>query len=186
MKKVDIYGAGISGLTAAINLVKDGYNVTVFEKEKEIGGSVKHTPSVHMTPIHFEKMKNYIGFDVEPFFSKLDKFKADIYSKEVTFNPKHLYVTERGRSKDALDYNLFKIAEDLGVNFEFSHPLTKENINEIRYVSASFQCIARPVYCRLTNPSIMSVTRYPVRSTSKSPRISPVCTPRPIISVTYC
>ena len=36
MKKIDIYGAGLSGLTAAINLVKDGYNLTVYEKEKKL------------------------------------------------------------------------------------------------------------------------------------------------------
>lgn len=128
MKNINIYGAGLSGLTAAINLARDDYKVTIFEKEKRVGGSVTYTPSVHMTPIHFEKMKEYIGIDVEPFFSELDVFKANIYSKIVTFKPNNLFVTERGFSKTSIDYNLFKIAEDEGVNFEFSHPLTKENV----------------------------------------------------------
>jgi len=132
MKNIEIYGAGLSGLTAAINLARDGYKVTVFEKEKTLGGAKTYTPSVHATPIHFEKMKNYIGIDVEPFFSKLDIFKANIYNKNVTFKPDHIYVTERGSSKDALDYNLYKIAEEEGVNFEFSHPLTTDNIHELK------------------------------------------------------
>ena len=37
-KKVAIIGAGIGGLTAGYELSKQGYEVTVFEKEKEIGG----------------------------------------------------------------------------------------------------------------------------------------------------
>ena len=37
-RKVAIIGAGIGGLTAGYELIKKGYKVTVFEKEKEIGG----------------------------------------------------------------------------------------------------------------------------------------------------
>ncbi|MFA6184896.1 MAG: FAD-dependent oxidoreductase [Candidatus Shapirobacteria bacterium] len=37
-KKVAIIGAGIGGLTAGYELFKKGYDVTIFEKEKEMGG----------------------------------------------------------------------------------------------------------------------------------------------------
>ena len=37
-RKIAIIGAGISGLTAGYELSKKGYKVTIFEKEKEIGG----------------------------------------------------------------------------------------------------------------------------------------------------
>ncbi|KYK33169.1 MAG: hypothetical protein AYK22_01275 [Thermoplasmatales archaeon SG8-52-3] len=130
-KFINIYGAGLSGLTAAINLARKGYNVTVFEKEKRIGGLEKCNPSVHMTPIHFKKMKEYIGFDVEPCFSELKKFKAYIYSKIVQFDPKYLYLTERGPNKTSLDYYLFKIAKREGVNFEFSYQLNPNIIKSI-------------------------------------------------------
>ncbi|HPT65756.1 MAG TPA: FAD-dependent oxidoreductase [Candidatus Woesebacteria bacterium] len=39
-KKAAIIGAGIGGLTAGYELFKKGYEVTVFEKEKEIGGLI--------------------------------------------------------------------------------------------------------------------------------------------------
>lgn len=84
-----------------------------------------------MTPLYFEKMKEYIGIDVEPCFSELKTFKAYIFSKIVNFNPKYLYVTERGPNKTSLDYYLFKIAKKEGVNFEFSHPLAPNMINSI-------------------------------------------------------
>ena len=84
-----------------------------------------------MTPIHFKKMREYIGIDVEPCFSELKTFKAYIYSKIIHFDPKYLYVTERGPNKTSLDYYLFKIAQKEGINFEFSHPLTSNMINSI-------------------------------------------------------
>jgi flavin-dependent dehydrogenase len=131
MKSAYIYGAGISGITAAINLAKEGYEVTIFEKEERIGGSEKCTPSIHMTPLDFQKMKEYIGIDIQPCFSKLDLFKAYIYNKIVLFNPNKLYVTERGTNKSSLDYYLYQKALKLGVNFEFSNPLTPNILSNL-------------------------------------------------------
>ena len=131
MKNINIYGAGLSGLTAAINLAREGYDVTVFEKEGGVGGLGRCSPSVHMTPVDFKKMREYIGIDVEPCFSELNLFEAYIYSKIVCFDPKYLYVTERGPDKTSLDYFLFKIAQEEGINFEFSHPLTPDMIDSI-------------------------------------------------------
>lgn len=131
MTSIQIYGAGIAGLTAAINLAKNGYTVTVFEKEEHIGGTKECTPAVHMTPLHFKKMKEYIGIDVEPCFSELELFKAYIYDKVVFFNPRNLYVTERGPHTSSLDYYLYQKALEQGVNFEFSHPLTPQMMSTI-------------------------------------------------------
>jgi hypothetical protein len=84
-----------------------------------------------MTPLHFEKMEEYIGIDVKPCFSKLNIFTAYIYSKIVHFNPEYLYVTERGPQKTSLDYYLYTIAKKEGINFEFSSPLTQETLNSV-------------------------------------------------------
>ena len=35
--EIKILGAGISGLTASINLAKEGFDVTVFEKSSSVG-----------------------------------------------------------------------------------------------------------------------------------------------------
>jgi len=107
-----------------------------------------------MTPLHFKKMKEYIGIDVEPCFSELKKFKAYIYSKVVHFNPNHLYVTKRGSQKDCIDYFLYKTAVDEGVNFEFSHPLTSETIRSIPensiIATGSYSSLYRPLGLRHT------------------------------------
>jgi hypothetical protein len=128
---INIYGAGLSGLTASIILSREGYDVTVFEKEERVGLLGNYSPSVQMTPIDFKKMKEYIGIDVEGCFSKLHSFNAYIYSKIVCFDPRYLYVTERGSNKTSIDYFLFKIAQREGVSFEFSNPLTPDMISSI-------------------------------------------------------
>jgi flavin-dependent dehydrogenase len=154
IKNIRIYGAGLSGLIAAINLVREGYGVTLYEKEKKIGGSPEFTPSIHMTPIHIQKMQNYIGIEIDSCFSELNLFKAYIHSKEITFNPKHLYVVERGPRKTSIEYFLYKIALEEGVNFEFSHHLTREEIGTIPENSI----IATGEYSKLYN--YLNLPRY--------------------------
>lgn len=131
VKNIRIYGAGLAGLVAAINLARSGHHITVYEKEKRIGGSTKCHPSVHMTPMHIQKMQEYIGIEIESCFSKLEVFRSYIGSKKVIFSTKNLYVVERGPRESSLDYFLYKIALENGVNFEFSQPLTSKNIRTI-------------------------------------------------------
>ena len=42
--RIGIIGGGIAGLTAAYELAKKGHNVTVFEKEAELGGQASTFP----------------------------------------------------------------------------------------------------------------------------------------------
>ncbi len=42
MKKVAVIGGGIAGASAAVELAKAGYKVTIIEKSNETGGNVKH------------------------------------------------------------------------------------------------------------------------------------------------
>ncbi len=130
-KEIQIYGAGLSGLVSAINLARGGHNVTVHEKEKKIGGTLKCHPSVHMTPMHIQKMQRYVGIELESCFSKLDTFRGCISRKKFVFSTKNLYVVERGSRESSLDYFLYKTALKEGVNFEFSHPLTPEKLRSI-------------------------------------------------------
>jgi flavin-dependent dehydrogenase len=118
-------------LTAAIDLAQHDYEVTVYEREDTIGGVGSCVPAVHMTPLHFEDMNAFIGFDVRPCFSDLKVFKAYIYSKIVHFDPRHLYVTERGAQKTSLDSYLYRFAQQQGVHFEFSHPLTPSMLTSL-------------------------------------------------------
>ncbi|WP_028314600.1 FAD-dependent oxidoreductase [Desulfatibacillum aliphaticivorans] len=74
MKDVSIYGAGLAGLVAAINLAREGLNVTVYEREDEIGGSKDLHPSVHSTPMQPKETWDYIGVDLSSHFVKTDAY----------------------------------------------------------------------------------------------------------------
>ncbi|HEX7468818.1 MAG TPA: NAD(P)-binding protein [Methanobacterium sp.] len=49
MENVKILGAGPAGLSAAINLSRNGYNVDVFEKNQDVGLVLKETFKVLKT-----------------------------------------------------------------------------------------------------------------------------------------
>lgn len=71
MKRVAIIGAGFSGLSAACCLAKDGYEVTVLEKNESAGGRARKIealgysfdmgPSWYWMPDVFEKFFNHFG-----------------------------------------------------------------------------------------------------------------------------
>jgi flavin-dependent dehydrogenase len=128
---VQIYGAGLSGLVSAIHLARKGYNITIYEKEKKIGGSVCCHPSVQMTPMHIQRMEEYVGIELQSCFSELREFRGYIGPKKFVFSTKNLYVVERGPRPSSLDYFLYKIALDEGVAIKFSHPLTPEELKNI-------------------------------------------------------
>ncbi len=43
MGKISVIGSGFSGLSTAAFLAKEGHDVTVFEKNKEVGGRARAT-----------------------------------------------------------------------------------------------------------------------------------------------
>jgi len=131
LKDVQIYGAGLSGLVSAIHLARKGYDVTIYEKEKKIGGNLHCHPSAQMTPLHIQQMQRYVGIELKSCFSKLHDFRGYIGQKKCVFSTKNMYVVERGPRTSSLDNFLYKIALEEGVTFRFSHPLTSEELRSI-------------------------------------------------------
>jgi len=77
-KKVNILGAGISGLSAAAFLAKEGYDVTILEKNATIGGRARQFsterfvfdmgPSWYWMPDVFERFYNQFGHTTSDFY----------------------------------------------------------------------------------------------------------------------
>lgn len=131
MSCVKVLGAGISGLTAAINLAKEGYNVEVYEKLSDVGRHQK---------LNFEGLESW-KTDMIKLFKKINikinfrnkGFKeATWYSpsfKEVNLTSKKplFYLVERG-GKNSLEYSLKKQALNLGIKFKFNTLLKNADI----------------------------------------------------------
>ncbi|MFD3156831.1 FAD-dependent oxidoreductase [Haloimpatiens sp. FM7330] len=72
-KSVIIIGAGIGGLATAVKLLSKGYKVTIYEKDKQIGGKINFietdnfrfdlTASILMTPQIYKEVFEFTRKD---------------------------------------------------------------------------------------------------------------------------
>jgi hypothetical protein len=151
MRQVNIVGAGISGLTAAIILAREGYEVTILEQAAAIGGASLHASEVSaqelcfadMTPLDVDAMSRYLGFTVAvpggsqpaPFYNPLPTLRLRVFGKliELTLPPDvHMKMVERGSRPSSIDTYLFRLAKDSGVRFSFSTPLqTRKDFHDL-------------------------------------------------------
>jgi len=128
-----IYGAGMSGLIAAIDLARNGYEVVVHDREKGFGGDSIYNPSTHTTSIDVARTSEYIGIDLSPAFHPL-KY-CPFYFHDTKLIPPldimDMYTVERGNRPTSLDTLLYDEAKKLGVRFEFDSPLRKEDLPDL-------------------------------------------------------
>ena len=60
-----IIGGGISGLTAALNIANQGYTSYIIEKEKELGGNLRHISVLYPVQVKASKFLRDIREKVE-------------------------------------------------------------------------------------------------------------------------
>lgn len=91
MKSIKILGAGISGLTAAINLAKAGYKVDVYERNKDIGmrfgGDLQGLENWSEKEDALDSLKRMnikINFDCDPFAKTYLSHSFNLYAKKIS------------------------------------------------------------------------------------------------------
>lgn len=137
MEKIKILGAGLSGLSAAINLAKAGYNVDVFEKSDDCGkrfhGDLEGLENWSSTTDildELESMNIKTSFNFTPFNEFL--FSDGKQLLKSTFDKPVFYIVKRGFFEDCLDQNIKNQAINLGVNIYFN---SKTNYNDVDIIS---------------------------------------------------
>ena len=130
-KEVTIYGGGMSGMIAAINLARDGHKVVIHEREPDFGGDSIYNPSTHATPIDVKRTSEYIGIDISPVFNPLIAFPVYFHDTKINIPPEGFYAVERGRRPSSLDTLLFQEAVKEGVDFQFNSPLKQEKLKSL-------------------------------------------------------
>ena len=74
-KEVNIIGAGLSGLCAAITARKLGYDVHCVDKYNRAGGMPGAHPFVDSTPFNCELMSRFLGVPIgEPQVGRVERF----------------------------------------------------------------------------------------------------------------
>jgi flavin-dependent dehydrogenase len=136
MKSIKIIGAGLSGLTAAINLARVGYNVDIFEKRNDCGGRFKgdlegleNWSSKRDTLDELKSMNIRINFDCDPFrtmYLSDGEEKIRFVSKKPIF-----YLVKRGVIEKSLDQGLKNQAIESGVNIHFNSKRSSKDVDII-------------------------------------------------------
>jgi len=62
--EVIIVGAGLAGLTAALNLARESRDVLVLERYDQIGGMPQVRPAVDVTPFDVGPVGKFIGVEL--------------------------------------------------------------------------------------------------------------------------
>jgi len=121
-KSVTIVGAGLAGLTAAINLSRQGYEVLVLDKEKRHGGRAEFRPDGAASPFDFQALQAYTGIDIMPVCKPIESMTFSVFGKriEMTYPQEaQMYMVERGPRSGSLDTFLLNMAKESGVKFEW-------------------------------------------------------------------
>lgn len=119
--KVTVVGAGLSGLVAAINLLREGYEVDVWDGAKKLGQLESFHPSIHATPIDPRRVSAYIGVDVSGCFTPVETFRIAVRNRRYALNPEGYHLVERGGRKTSIDSFLYDRAKEMGARFFFGH-----------------------------------------------------------------
>jgi flavin-dependent dehydrogenase len=134
MNSYSILGAGPSGLSAAITLAKEGFQVDVYEKNTDVGGRFKgdlqgleNWSEKEDVLLTLSKMNIETNFEYSP-FNKLSISDSKKYWNFSLDRPA-FYLVKRGSIVGSLDHALKEQAMSLGVEIHFRKTISKEKAN---------------------------------------------------------
>jgi len=136
MADIKIAGAGLGGLSAAINLAQAGISTEVFEMNKDCGcrfhgdlQGIENWSYEEDALMHLKNMNLKIGFGYKPVKSvKITNFKE---SAVVSANRPGFYLLKRGPEKGTLDQSLKEQALSCGVRINFSKKIPESSADII-------------------------------------------------------
>jgi diapolycopene oxygenase len=199
--KVIIVGAGLGGLSAAISMASEGYDVEIFEKNEHVGGKLDYLvkngyffdlgPSILTMPFIFEKLFSICGKKMEDYVKiedlKLhwrgfyeDGTKIDLYPDEKNLKEKNIYLN----SKDIKD--LFKFLNYSKKLYEISKTgyfcKGLDTMDEIIKFYGWWSClkdfdvfsnVAKGVSRYISNPHLKNLMNYFIKYVGSSPYDAP-------------
>ncbi|UCD85871.1 MAG: FAD-dependent oxidoreductase [Deltaproteobacteria bacterium] len=132
-KEVLIVGGGPAGLVASINLVREGFEVTLADQEEQVGGNPDWHPSAHTTPLKGPATWEYIGIDCTPCFHDISESLTVVVGGEsapIERTAEPTFTCERGSRETSLDSFLYRIAVKEGVKFNFGTKIREEDLQK--------------------------------------------------------
>ena len=141
-KSVKILGAGLSGLSCAINLVKKDVAVEVIEKRDSIGK--QNNPNYQVLNGSVTPKEYLESLNLKPKYRQIVKEKCFFATNSRDFDFKlnsKVYFIQRG-GPDSLEAGLYKQAVDSGVKFKFNTIAKAKEVDVIATGPKSVDAIA--------------------------------------------
>ncbi len=132
MKEIIIAGAGLSGLTAAINLAKAGRKVVVHEQGPgsgiKYGGDFQGLENWSSKTDVLEQVRNWGINPSFPYVPFCETFYYDyqLNKYQVKWSKPMFYLVKRGSSEKTIDSAVLKQAKDLGVEVKYNSRVNPE------------------------------------------------------------
>src|SRR5271169_1948660 len=111
MNTIKILGAGLSGLSAAINLARSGYKVEVYEKNKDVGmrfngdlQGLENWSEKKDIIAELREMNVNVDFDYTPFHRII--LTNTVKAREIHWKKPLFYLLKRGSFPGSIDYSL--------------------------------------------------------------------------------
>lgn len=137
-----ILGCGLSGFAAAIALAQKGEDVRILDRSSRVGS--KFPESVHafrnynssVDELEFIRSRGFAIDHLLP-IHKIIKFGPSLNASETYSEEKPLfYAVKRGNGKESIDYQLFKLAENLQVEIQLGTNNASKNVDILATGSA--------------------------------------------------
>ncbi len=175
-KKIDIVGAGLAGLVAGTNLAREGFDVTIHERQQQIGGRPTVRPDPAGSPFHLSMLKNFIGIDISPACQLNREFHFCIWGKKKTMRYNEgckTYMIERGARKTSLDSILLQAACEAGVHIQYGHSFdSRKQLVELPVNSIISVGLEKDGYQMMEQPSVPLYGYYARgKSNKKAPEV---------------
>ena len=199
-KNIIVIGAGFSGLTTASYLAKEGYKVTLLEKNNQPGGRAREWkkdgftfdmgPSWYWMPEVFEQFYQDFGFEVKDFYDlkRLDPgyrvFFKDNKQIDVPASKDELYEMfekhEKGSAsklKIFLDQAEYKYKTALA---DYVNRISDSILDffDLKIIVKSFSLqlfssLQKEVRSKFSNPNLVSILEFPVLFLGSTPSNTP-------------
>ena len=200
MNSVAIIGSGFAGLSAACFLAKEGFDVTVFEKNSSPGGRARKFqsdgytfdmgPSWYWMPDVFESFFKQFGHNVKDFYElkRLDPSYKVFYSQEQTLDiPANFYELcklfdsiEPGSSKHLTDFlEESKFKYEVGIqNLVYKPGLSVSELIHVDVIKGIlklhiFHSMASYVRKHFKDPRLIQLLEFPVLFLGAAPSKTP-------------
>ncbi|MCC6838144.1 MAG: phytoene desaturase [Bacteroidia bacterium] len=199
-QKAIVIGGGFAGLSAAAYLAKDGYEVSLFEKNQQIGGRARKLeidgftfdmgPSWYWMPDVFDNFFNDFGSSVEEHYNlvRLDPSYAVFYGKDDVFRiPANLneFYQLFEKHEPGSSEKLRKFLKDAKYKYEvsmtdFVHKpsLSILEFMDFRILNAAlkmdlFKSISKYIKANFKNPKLVQLLEFPVLFLGAKPNETP-------------